>query len=930
MLYCHRAGHCIQDMLTVTKKARFEQALAKLLLFCFISLIFGAYLLHPNVVQAQTTGSASQDSFCSGWGDIFCGIFSGLVKFFVFFLNLLQQLLSHLVIWAFRSMIALTAYNDYLAAPVVQEGWLIVRDIANMGFVIALLIISFATILGIQKYAIQSTALRFLGAAIFINFSKTIIGLMIDAAQVFMHTFVAGYQQIAGGNLIKLLQADKWFNLSAINQLTGGGTASEISAILSPLVGHVFGILIALAALTAGLIYLGIIIGRIITLWFLIIISPLAFFATVLPYTQKYSSQFWSKLGSQIIVGPLIAFVLWLALSVVQASPDAFELTCSPSVNSAFATCGPTDYYKELGGNPTITDTGIGEWNRMATFVIALGFLLGGAKLALNIAGGIGKVIAEKLTGVAKQYVEKPALAATKFAMVTAPLAAGKFVGKGVAAVATGTSVRIPQALEMVGARGAAAGFERFQARQRERVEAVNKFLKPKREEAQALAAAQVRGGVEAKLAAQKLPESEEKEKQLAAIRQKAVSQVMDKYVSEKKSQESAKGTFATSSYVLTKVEDKEAQLEKQKAFDAAGNHNNVEYEALRQGFVDSVIKEDADKKKEAMELDTRIGQILVRHPDVKKLADQKNLIDEATGQTVGELMDELNDPDPDKGARAKYAKWRENNAENLKLTKSWKAWQKRPSEPEQQGVAPGAGGRRTTPPNNDAGLERLGGAIAGGAAAQQGLGRLGEAIAGAAKEKIIKQQEDAYQEATTGETAGARVTRTLGEAITGAAKVAKGMEEMYSETAPPPIEPSKLSSTPKPPETTPPPQQPAPSKLPEQPRPTVAEAPKIPTAAEISKVVGSAVERALSKHASKLRIEIKEKITGQVAAETVSRPRVSPRVSMHIALNKAFTEINKMPDVSPAERNALREEIQKELIPERKPPPDGSEFGSK
>ena len=99
---------------------------------------------------------------------------------------------------------------DYILSPtnfsftnaiIVQTGWHITRDLANMFFILILLIIAFATVLRIQSYAIQQLWWKVLVAALLINFSLVIAGFVVDFSQILTTFFI---KQAIGKDFISI------------------------------------------------------------------------------------------------------------------------------------------------------------------------------------------------------------------------------------------------------------------------------------------------------------------------------------------------------------------------------------------------------------------------------------------------------------------------------------------------------------------------------------------------------------------------------------------------------------------------------------------------------------------------------------------------------------------------------------------------------
>jgi len=73
---------------------------------------------------------------------------------------------------------------------VVTTGWTITRGLANMVIALILLIMSFDTILQINKFPIKTVLPRLIAVALLINFSLMFCGLIIDAAQILTRYFI--------------------------------------------------------------------------------------------------------------------------------------------------------------------------------------------------------------------------------------------------------------------------------------------------------------------------------------------------------------------------------------------------------------------------------------------------------------------------------------------------------------------------------------------------------------------------------------------------------------------------------------------------------------------------------------------------------------------------------------------------------------------
>ena len=75
-------------------------------------------------------------------------VYEALLSWFIRSLLTIANLCILLTVFFLKFFITLASYNGYIDTPTVELGWVMVRDVANMFFVIALLVIAFGTILG--------------------------------------------------------------------------------------------------------------------------------------------------------------------------------------------------------------------------------------------------------------------------------------------------------------------------------------------------------------------------------------------------------------------------------------------------------------------------------------------------------------------------------------------------------------------------------------------------------------------------------------------------------------------------------------------------------------------------------------------------------------------------------------------------------------
>lgn len=292
-------------------------------------------------------------------------------------------------------------YSDFVREEKVVETWKILRDLANMFFIVILLIMSFGTILQLKGYGYKNMLSGILLMAILVNFSRTIIGLAVDFAQIIMLTFVAAWKDVAAGSFQNSLGLYNTLNLKEGNGEGGDITwADFISAVF------LGGIMMIVAVVLIG-IFIVMLVMRIVTLWILTILSPMAFLANAYPQTKKYYNEWEQELTKNLIIGPALAFFLWLTFTITGdgtiskkiVKQDQIDAFSSSSLNAGGR--GATTAGSAIGG-PTKGTT----VDSFLNYIVAIALLASGLKFASQ-SGAAGAGVARSGLGKLEGYVSK-------------------------------------------------------------------------------------------------------------------------------------------------------------------------------------------------------------------------------------------------------------------------------------------------------------------------------------------------------------------------------------------------------------------------------------------------------------------------------------------------------------------------------------------
>src|SRR3989339_1039619 len=319
---------------------------------------------------------------------------------------MISRLFLSLSLFLLTFIIQLAGYNGFIDSTTVTIGWVMMRDLVNMLFVIFLLIIAFGTILGLEQYEWKKLMVKFVLAAILVNFSRVICGLMIDVAQVFMTTFVNGIAATAGGNLITAFSADKLYKF---NPDTNGTEINDTESFIASIAAVMFAGMMMMTMFAIAVMLL----ARLVVLWVLIVLSPMAFALNVIPKTEKYAQEWWQEFGQNLVAGPILIFFIWLSLVTVGGGDVAKEISANNVVK------------QDNSQQPKSGISEVMEWENMASFAIAIGMLLVGAKITQQMSPQGGQFV-----GKAAEFGKKVAMVAAGATTAKWGLKAGKAAGK--------------------------------------------------------------------------------------------------------------------------------------------------------------------------------------------------------------------------------------------------------------------------------------------------------------------------------------------------------------------------------------------------------------------------------------------------------------------------------------------------------------------
>src|SRR3989338_8917985 len=257
--------------------------------------------------------------------------------------NLLLSLVSWLVWIAgaiFNYSVETTLNMNGLLAniPVVDIGWRIIRDIANIVFIFIALWSGISITLGLNAEKAWGLLAHMVLVALFINFSLFITKAIVDGTNIVALHFYNLMKDPASttnadagisGAFMNGLKLQTLFDSKELGQ--GGKTdtaaailkadlntakhVSEWNIVLVGVFGSIFLVVTAFVFFAAAILF----IIRAITLIMLMILSPLAFVAWILSGASGLASKWWSTLWSQAFFAPLYMALAYVVVATINS-----------------------------------------------------------------------------------------------------------------------------------------------------------------------------------------------------------------------------------------------------------------------------------------------------------------------------------------------------------------------------------------------------------------------------------------------------------------------------------------------------------------------------------------------------------------------------------------------------------------------------------
>jgi len=317
-------------------------------------------------------------------------------------------------------------FNDNVFnSPAIQTGFSVALAIANLGFVLGIIIIAIATILRNQTYGIKQLLWKLVIMAILVNFGLVITAPIVGFANSMSNYFInattpstatGGYSnyvltltgafapQTALGTPTSTTGVwqgicQSWltnyigpvnFALNKICHATNTSTTNPANNFWQNTMAMVFDIVFSVIAVFVFLCLAVLLIIRYLILGGLLIILPLAWLTYVFPKFDNSYSKWWNTFIKWTFFPPLALFFIYLAFTAAVTTNTANGNAAAKY--SAAAVGGAANNADDSLQHGMATQTGLNEgiFAQAADEVLLAGLMIMGLLFASSLAGKAG------------------------------------------------------------------------------------------------------------------------------------------------------------------------------------------------------------------------------------------------------------------------------------------------------------------------------------------------------------------------------------------------------------------------------------------------------------------------------------------------------------------------------------------------------------
>ncbi len=352
-------------------------------------LAYAKYGFAETITQS-TTSTETKDT----GGGLYAFILKVISFIVISLITVIYKIFSFVLVPVLNSLIRIHPYKDQFV-NVIYPGWLIMRNLANIAFIVALLVMGLRVLFQIDDASkTRSFMIKLVLMALLVNFSLVIAQGIVAIADTVQSQFLPENTKVIEALAVKLM-------VEPINVFQGATKFADTELAAADIFKPIMLLITSLAAFFAFVAVAGFIAVRTVALWVFYLTSPFAYFGQLLPQTKGAADDWWTQFMKYVVTVPVLVFFLNIAALMAT--------TFAQQTGNAVNVEGDNGYL--LGGVAAGVE---GFAFTILTQAIVLIFIFIGMKFAMN-SGTVG---AKQIVGAAKSGFD--------WATQTAPKALGR------------------------------------------------------------------------------------------------------------------------------------------------------------------------------------------------------------------------------------------------------------------------------------------------------------------------------------------------------------------------------------------------------------------------------------------------------------------------------------------------------------------------
>lgn len=263
----------------------------------------------PEPQEIETSVGTKDDSVTSLY-DFIVRVISQIV---IWLTALIYKIFAFFIVPVLNALLKVRPYQDAFV-NIIYPGWLILRNMANIFFIISLLVVGLR-ILFQQSAAATARGfiMRLIIMALLVNFSLVIAQGIVGIADTVQSQFMPQNTRIIEALGQKLMVEPIQSFRSAV---TGPDKTIEQDVTISDTAKPIILLVLAIAAFFSFVAIAAFLAIRLVALLVLYMVSPIAYVGYVMDDTKKYAGQWWSEFIKYAFLTPILVFFLNIAALV--------------------------------------------------------------------------------------------------------------------------------------------------------------------------------------------------------------------------------------------------------------------------------------------------------------------------------------------------------------------------------------------------------------------------------------------------------------------------------------------------------------------------------------------------------------------------------------------------------------------------------------